>query len=59
MNIKLRDGFQAGFCNHRKIDVRLWSLQEYGLPRRWIVERTFGWLMLYRRLVRDYENHGV
>ena len=25
------------------------------LPRRWIVERTFGWLMLYRRLVRDYE----
>ena len=25
------------------------------LPRRWIVERTFGWLMRYRRLVRDYE----
>lgn len=25
------------------------------LPRRWIVERTFGWLMLHRRLVRDYE----
>ena len=25
------------------------------LPRRWIVERTFGRLMLYRRLVRDYE----
>jgi len=25
------------------------------LPRRWIVERTFGWLMLYRRLARDYE----
>lgn len=24
------------------------------LPRRWIAERTFGWLML-RRLVRDYE----
>src|SRR6266702_279538 len=23
--------------------------------RRWIVERTFGWLMRYRRLVRDYE----
>ena len=25
------------------------------LPRRWIVERTFGWLMRPRRLVRDYE----
>lgn len=25
------------------------------LPRRWVVERTFGWLMHNRRLVRDYE----
>jgi transposase len=25
------------------------------LPRRWVVERTFGWLMRYRRLCRDYE----
>ncbi|MEO7677346.1 MAG: IS5 family transposase [Verrucomicrobiota bacterium] len=25
------------------------------LPRRWVVERTFGWLMQHRRLVRDYE----
>jgi transposase len=25
------------------------------LPRRWVVERTFGWLMRYRRLVHDYE----
>ena len=25
------------------------------LPKRWIVERTFGWLMKQRRLVRDYE----
>jgi len=23
--------------------------------RRWVVERTFGWLVRYRRLVRDYE----
>lgn len=25
------------------------------LPRRWVVERTFGWMMRHRRLVRDYE----
>ena len=25
------------------------------LPHRWVVERTFGWLMHQRRLVRDYE----
>ena len=25
------------------------------LPRRWIVERTFGWLGRFRRLTRDYE----
>jgi transposase len=25
------------------------------LPRRWVVERTFGWLTQHRRLARDYE----
>ena len=25
------------------------------LPRRWVVERTFGWLARFRRLARDYE----
>lgn len=25
------------------------------VPKRWIVERTFGWLIQSRRLVRDYE----
>ena len=25
------------------------------LPKRWVVERTFGWLMNCRRLTRDYE----
>ena len=35
----------------RSDDVRGFKL----LPRRWVVERTFGWLMRQRRLVRDYE----
>ncbi|MDO0929656.1 hypothetical protein QQY24_31450 [Streptomyces sp. TG1A-8] len=25
------------------------------LPRRWVAERTFAWLMHSRRLARDYE----
>ena len=28
------------------------------LPRRWVVERTFGWLNRYRRLSRDYERQA-
>lgn len=27
------------------------------IPKRWIVERTFGWLGRYRRLSKDYEYH--
>jgi putative transposase len=27
------------------------------LPRRWVVERTFGWMVQYRRLSKDYEFH--
>jgi transposase len=25
------------------------------LPRRWVVERDFGWASRFRRLVKDYE----
>jgi len=35
----------------RSDDVKGWVL----LPHRWIVERTFGWLVKYRRLSKDYE----
>jgi putative transposase len=27
------------------------------LPKRWIVERTFGWFGRYRRLSKDYETN--
>ena len=28
------------------------------LPRRWVVERTFGWFGRYRQLNRDYERQA-
>ena len=59
------DGAYANIVDY----VRLffgWTLEIVGrpegakgfavLPRRWIVERTFGWLGRYRRLGRDYEH---
>lgn len=27
------------------------------LPKRWIVERSFGWINRYRRLSKDYEKY--
>jgi putative transposase len=35
----------------RTPDIRGFSVQ----PRRWVVERTFGWLSCKRRLSKDYE----
>jgi hypothetical protein len=29
------------------------------IPKRWTVERTYGWLMLHRRLARDYKTLPV
>ena len=29
------------------------------LPRRWVVERTLGWLLRYRRLSEDYEERAA
>jgi len=36
---------------HRDPDTKGFKV----LPRRWTVERTLGWLVLHRRLARDYE----
>lgn len=56
-------GYKAGFLAHAAdagITFRIVP-KEPGqkgfapLPRRWAVERTFGWFVLHRRLVRDYE----
>ena len=37
--------------------VKRYPLQKGFAPlsNRWVVERTFGWMMRWRRLVRDYE----
>lgn len=42
VQVVTKDPQQRGFVPQRK---------------RWAVERTFGWLMLHRRLVRDYETN--
>jgi len=36
----------------RRSDLQSWFTV---LPRRWVVERTFGWMIRWRCLVRDYE----
>lgn len=35
----------------KRTEVRIFHI----LPRRWVVERTFGWFGFYRRLSKDYE----
>lgn len=37
----------------KRTEVRAFHI----LPRRWVVERTFGWLGFYRRLAKDYERY--
>jgi putative transposase len=37
----------------KRTEVRVFHI----LPRRWVVERTFGWFGFYRRLSKDYERY--
>lgn len=48
-----------GLKRKRPIDLEIVKRKEISkfevLPKRWIVEKTFGWLLHSRRLARDYE----
>ncbi|MEV7797423.1 IS5 family transposase [Streptomyces sp. NPDC087512] len=55
-------GYQSSVLNHGAglgIDVEVVQRPRTKgfepLPKRWMIERTFGWLMQHRRLARDYE----
>ncbi|MEV0375721.1 IS5 family transposase [Streptomyces sp. NPDC050636] len=55
-------GYQSSVINHGArlgIDVEVVKRPSMAgfqpLPKRWVIERTFGWLMQHRRLARDYE----
>ena len=46
----------------RRIDVEIIKRSDRAngfavLPKRWIVERTIGWISRNRRLARDFERH--
>ena len=47
-------------CGWRLVIVRKLPDQQgfQVLPRRWVVERTFGWLGRNRRLSKDYEEYA-
>ncbi|MDB4544584.1 IS5 family transposase, partial [Akkermansiaceae bacterium] len=50
----------AQIQRHRQIDLEIVKRSDEikgfkVLPKRWIVERTFGWLIQSRRLIRDHE----
>jgi len=50
----------AAIVRHRRVKLEIVKRSDDVkgfkiLPKRWIVERTFGWLIQSRRLIRDYE----
>jgi transposase len=54
------EGEVARLPRHRQIDLEIVKRSDRAkefkvLPQRWIVERTFSWLIQSRRLIRDHE----
>lgn len=52
-NTVIRHGARQGI--HVEVVKRAPVKGFHVLPRRWVVERSLGWLMQHRRLARDYE----
>ena len=50
-NLLPRRGLRLEVVKRSKANKRRFTV----LPKRWIVERTFGWLSKFRRLSKDYE----
>jgi putative transposase len=51
-------GWVGGLKQTHKLDLEVVEKEGKGfqvIPRRWVVERTFAWLLNYRRHSRDYE----
>ena len=54
-------GYQGEIAEYlkKKMNIPLEVVKRSGswqlIPKRWIVERTFAWLLNFRRLVMDYE----
>lgn len=64
VTILVDGGYQGAALMRWVMDCWRWVLEQVlrptgrgfvMLPRRWVVERTFGWLRWSRRLSRDYE----
>ena len=49
--LRPRRGLRLEIVKRREEDRHHFKL----LPKRWVVERTFGWLSKFRRLAKDYE----
>lgn len=54
------EGEVARLPRHRQIDLEIVKRSDdlkgfKVLPKRWLVERTFSWLIQSRRLIRDHE----
>lgn len=52
---QLRAWLQQHGCRLKAVQKKVSQKGFVVLPKRWIVERTFGWFNRYRRLARDYE----
>lgn len=53
-----RGAIEAGAAHNITVQVVPKVVDQQGfqpLRKRWVIERTFGWFMLHRRLARDYE----